>query len=118
MSTIAITSLPIVTTGLAGDIFPIVQNGATSQITNAGLFGSVPNLTVLGTFVSPTVNGITVGKGAGSSSFNTAVGELALGANTSSSTNTAMGYNAMKAITTGSGNTAFGAVSLALATTT
>ena len=118
MSTIAITSLPIVTTGLAGDIFPIVQNGATSQITNTELFGSVPNLTVLGTLVSPTVNGITVGKGAGSSSFNTAVGELALGANTSSSTNTAMGYNAMKAITTGSGNTAFGAVSLALATTT
>ena len=68
--------------------------------------------------IANTINGITVGKGPGTSSFNTAVGELALGANTSSSTNTAMGYNAMKAITTGSGNTAFGAVSLALATTT
>lgn len=68
--------------------------------------------------IANTINGITVGKGPGTSSFNTAVGELALGANTSSSTNTAMGYNAMKAITTGSGNTAFGAVSLTLATTT
>ena len=65
-----------------------------------------------------SVNGITVGKGAGSSSFNTAVGELALGANTSSATNTAIGYNAMKAITTGSGNTAVGAVALTLASDT
>ena len=65
-----------------------------------------------------SVNGITVGKGAGSSSFNTAVGELALGANTSSATNTAVGYNAMKAITTGSGNTAVGAVALTLASDT
>jgi hypothetical protein len=68
--------------------------------------------------IANTINGITVGKGPGTSSFNTAVGELALGANVSSSTNTAMGYNAMKAITTGSGNTAFGAVSLATASTT
>ena len=65
-----------------------------------------------------SVNNITVGKGAGSSSFNTAVGELALGANTSSATNTAVGYNAMKAITTGSGNTAVGAVALTLASDT
>ena len=67
--------------------------------------------------IANTINGITVGKGPGTSSFNTAVGELALGANTSSSTNTAIGYNAMKASTTGSGNTVVGAVALTLATT-
>ena len=62
-----------------------------------------------------SVNNITVGKGPGTGSFNTVVGQLALGANVSSSTNTAIGYNAMKTITTGSGNTAVGTVSLALA---
>lgn len=46
MSTIAISSLPVVTTGTATDVFPIVQNNVTSQITNANLFGSVPSATI------------------------------------------------------------------------
>ena len=59
MSTIAITSLPVATTGTAGDVFPIVKNGITSQITNANLFGSVPSMNVVGLIgtsaVAPTV---------------------------------------------------------------
>ena len=59
MATIAITSLPVVTTGLAGDVIPVVQSGVTSQITNANLFGSVPSMNVVGfigtTAIAPTV---------------------------------------------------------------
>ena len=46
MTTVAITGLPTVTSGLAADVFPIVQNGVTSQITNANLFGSIPSATI------------------------------------------------------------------------
>jgi len=46
MSTIAISSLPPVASGITTDVFVIVQNGVTSQITNANLFGSVTDLTV------------------------------------------------------------------------
>ena len=57
MTTVAITGLPTVTSGLAADVFPIVQNGVTSQITNANLFGSVPNLTVTDSTSTPNTFG-------------------------------------------------------------
>lgn len=55
-----------------------------------------------------TVNGITVGKGLGSLSQNTVVGEVALDAITTGNYNTAMGYNSLSAETTGTFNTAYG----------
>jgi hypothetical protein len=56
-----------------------------------------------------TISGLTVGKGAGAVSTNTAVGSDALINNTTGSQNTAVGYQAGYVITTGSQNTAFGA---------
>ena len=54
------------------------------------------------------VNLITVGRGAGAVSTNTAVGASALAANTSGAENTASGYEALYSNTTGSSNTATG----------
>ncbi len=59
-----------------------------------------------------TVNGLTVGKGLGSISTNTALGVSALNANTTGATNTALGYNALTANTSSSQNTAIGANAL------
>lgn len=97
MSTIAITSLPVVTTGLATDVFPIVQNNVTSQITNANLFNSVSK-----------INGVALGNGTGNHATNTAIGNDALIANTSALSNTALGVNTLNKTTTGSNNTAVG----------
>ena len=55
-----------------------------------------------------TVNGITLGKGAGNISTNTAIGLSALSSNTTGSNNTANGLNTLQENTTGSGNTANG----------
>jgi hypothetical protein len=54
------------------------------------------------------LNGVRVGRGAGSVSTNTAVGSNALTANTSGTVNTAVGEGALASNTTGSGNNAFG----------
>ena len=75
--------------------------------------------------VDSVINGLTVGKGAGAVSTNTAVGASALAGtntgglsvgvgyeaaytNTSGAENTAVGYRALKFNSTGNGNTAFG----------
>ena len=55
-----------------------------------------------------TINGLTVGKGAGNISSNTAVGLNALGANTTGVSNTAVGANALDSNTFGVQNTAVG----------
>ena len=80
-----------------------------------------------------SIYGITVGRGAGAVSTNTAVGANALAANTTSSLNTAFGYNALtladannnsafgynalSANTSGTPNSAFGRSALASTTT-
>jgi hypothetical protein len=46
MSTVAISALPAVTSSVAADVFPVVQSGVTSQITNTNLFGSIPSATI------------------------------------------------------------------------
>ena len=58
------------------------------------------------------VNGVSVGRGAGAVSTNTAVGASALAANTSGSVNAAFGSNSLASNTSGGGNTAFGPSSL------
>jgi hypothetical protein len=55
-----------------------------------------------------TIAGLTVGKGAGSVSTNTAVGASALAANTSGSVSVAVGASALEANTSGANNTAVG----------
>jgi hypothetical protein len=69
-----------------------------------------------------TINGLTVGKGAGSSAYNTVVGAGALAANTSGIINTAVGSTngsnaTLSSNTSGNGNNAFGAAALGKNTT-
>jgi len=70
----------------------------------------------LSSTLDATIYGLTVGRGAGAGSTNTAVGASALAANTTGSGTTAFGYQALNLNTTGTG-TAFGYVALAKATT-
>lgn len=59
--------------------------------------------------IDASINGITVGRGAGAVSTNTAVGASALaGSNSGTGLNTGLGYQALQSNTTGSYNTALG----------
>ena len=70
------------------------------------------------TFSSDLIaNGITVGKGGGALSRNTAIGASTLSSNTTGDYNTASGTNALSSNTTGNSNTAIGADALSSNTT-
>lgn len=64
-----------------------------------------------------SISGLTVGKGGGAISTNTAIGTSALNANTTGSANTAIGNQSMLLNTTGAGSTAVGFASLRSNTT-
>jgi hypothetical protein len=83
-------------------------------VTISGDTGISP-VTASGT--SASVDGMTVGRGGGEVSTNTAVGASALVANTTGSLNTAIGYQALDANTTGLTNTAVGENALGANTT-
>ena len=102
MSTIAITSLPVVTTGLVGDVIPVVQSGVTSQITNANLFNSITTL---------TVNGMAVGRGTGTNTSSVAIGN-GLSANTTGTDNVAIGTTVLANNNSGSQNIGIGTLAL------
>ena len=81
--------------------------------TSVGLnVGSGKTLAVAGTLTvtgtATTIQGLTVGRGAGAVATNTAVGASALAANTTGGANSAFGSSALSLITSGSGATAFG----------
>jgi hypothetical protein len=84
-------------------------NGGTIDGTVIG--GSTP-AAISGTTITGTqdasIHGLTVGRGAGGISDNTAVGNLALNSNTTGARNTAIGINALRFNTTGLDNTAVG----------
>jgi hypothetical protein len=91
--------------------------------TSVGLnVGSGKTLTVAGTLTASgtssftngtTIQGLTVGKGGGAVSSNTATGSSALAGNTSGSANSAFGQIALTTNTTGANNSAFGQGALA-----
>ena len=95
--------------------------------TSVGLnVGAGKTLAVAGTLTSTgtssfsagtTIQGLTVGRGAGAVSTNTAVGASALAANTSGAANAVFGYDALKANTTGYDSVAVGHSALLVATT-
>lgn len=85
---------------------------ASSAVPYSGATGAVN----LGAY-DLTINGITLGKGAGNISTNTASGYQALNSNTTGSSNTANGSQALYANTTGTGNTAIGRSALQTAST-
>ena len=87
------------------------------QFNDSGSFGGDAGLTYNKTTDTLSVNGITVGRGAGAVSTNTAVGASALAANTTGANNTAVGASALAANTTGVNNTALGSGALDVNTT-
>jgi hypothetical protein len=87
-----------------------IQNGAVIPAdlsTGAPSWDTSGNVTTTG-----TINNLTVGRGAGSVSTNTAVGASALDANTTGASNTAVGQNALLVNTDGAQNTAVGRAAL------
>jgi len=82
------------------------------SVTNTGTGNNV--LATSPTITTPTISGdasisgLTVGKGGGAVSTNTAVGASALAANTTGNSSVAVGYQALNANTTSSNNTAVG----------
>lgn len=114
-----ISALPSASTPLAGtEVLPIVQAGATDQVTVANLTaGRAVSVLSLTSTNDSTVNGVTVGKGAGSVSSNTALGVNALSIVTTGGTNTAIGLNTLPKVTISSGSTAIGSSALANNTT-
>ena len=98
MSTIAISSLPIATTSTSADVLPIVQTNVTKQISTSVLFGAAPNL---------NVDGLEVGRGAGTNTSSVAIGG-GLSVNTTGTGNFAIGNLALAVNTTGFKNIAIG----------
>ena len=88
------------TASAAGSKLFDLQSNGTSQVS----VDSSGSLEV----ASELVNSITVGRGAGAISTNTAVGSYALRANTTGNSNTANGFTALYSNTTGNSNTANG----------
>ena len=125
-----------------GNSIQIAGAGATNaaggsntqvQYNSSGALAGSANMTFNGTGLTlandASISGLTVGKGAGSVSTNTAVGasalasnttgaygvaigDLSLTANTSGNFNTAVGRNSSASNTTGSSNSSFGAATL------
>jgi hypothetical protein len=89
--------------------------GSVKTINGQSIVGS-GDLVVAGssTFATDiTVNNITVGRGAGNSSENTAIGFEALSSNTTGVKNTAIGQGALRSNIIGTDNAAFGTLALA-----
>ena len=89
-------------TGVASSGALVLQsNGTTTAVT-------ISTAQVATLEKDAVVNGLTVGRGAGAVSTNTAVGASALAANTTGSVNSAFGYQAGYSLTTGTFNNFFG----------
>ena len=83
----------------------------------ASINGGSANAQLTVTGGDASINGITVGRGAGSFSSNTAIGSSTLQKNTTGDYNTAIGTASMPANTTGGYNTALGRSALLVNTT-
>jgi hypothetical protein len=119
MSDAKISALPASTTPLAGtEVLPIVQSGATKQVSvtnlTAGRAVSVLSLTSTN---GATIQSLTVGRGAGAVATNTAVGLSALDSNTTGLANDSFGYLSLFSNTTANENVGFGYQTLYSATT-
>jgi hypothetical protein len=91
------------------------------QYNSSGSFAGSANFTFNGTTVTmandASISGLTVGKGGGAVSTNTAIGYQAINASATGGTNTAVGYQAVYSNTTGTANTALGLQALYANTT-
>ena len=97
--------------------------GSTTQVqyNNAGAFAGSANMTFNGTTLTlandASISGLTVGRGAGAVSDNTAVGASALAANISGSESVGLGYQALQSNTSGYSLVAVGYTALKANTT-
>jgi hypothetical protein len=104
---VAATSMQLRAAGASGYISFDANNTEQMRLTSS-LLSVVPGA---------TIQGLTVGLGAGAVSTNTAVGASALGGSNTGTENTAIGQQALLTNTSGSSNTAIGRNALALNTT-
>jgi stage V sporulation protein SpoVS len=109
MADTKISALPASTTPLAGtEVLPIVQSGVTKQVSVANLTaGRAVSALSLTSTNDASVNGLTVGRGAGAVASNTALGFQAINASATGTAVTAVGYQAGY-LSTGAGNQLFG----------
>ena len=106
------------TTNVTG-ILPIA-NGGTGSATQNFVDLTTTQTSIGGTktfTVDMVVNGVTIGRGGGFISTNTAIGNGALTSNSTGARNTGLGSGSFPSGTTGSDNTAIGANAMVLATT-
>ena len=105
---VVMSASPTLTGTIAGASLQLssLTSGRVTYATTSGLLTDSANLLYSGTDL--TVYGITVGRGAGAVSTNTAVGASALAANTTGSNQVAVGVNTLNANTTGIQNIAVG----------
>jgi hypothetical protein len=105
----------IFVTAAAADVTSDTANTASTLVARdaSGNF-SAGTVTADGLTVNADalIHGVTVGRGAGDVSTNTAVGASALAANTTGANNVANGYVALRQNTTGSSNVATGSLAL------
>lgn len=120
---ITATGTPSSTTYLRGDstwatITATTPGGSTTQVqyNSSGSFAGSANMTFSGTALTlandASISGLTVGKGGGSVSTATVVGNGAMAATNTGAYNAAFGNNASTSNTSGGYNTAIGAASL------
>ena len=109
MSNSKISALTASTTPLAGtEVLPIVQSSTTKQVSVANLTaGRAVSALSLTSTNDATVNGATIGRGAGNVATNTVLGNTAFASNSSGVANVAIGYYSQNG-TTGSRNVAIG----------
>ena len=93
------------------EVTNIKAKDGTASATIADSTGVMTIATLVGTN-DATISGLTVGKGAGAVSTNTAVGASALAANTTGARNNAFGWRSLYSNTTGADNTALGYAAL------
>jgi hypothetical protein len=120
--TAGVSTLAYSTTGASngGTISGTTLTLAAADATNPGLISTgaqtiagAKTFTNTATFNTDiSVNGLTVGRGAGAVASNAALGATALNANTSGNYNVALGSEALKSNTTGSVNVALGAATI------
>ena len=97
--------------GSVNQILTTDGSGTLSWASSGVPYTGATGVVNLGAF-DLTVNGLKVGKGAGTNSQNTALGNASLGLNTTGTVNSAVGFESLKSNTTGAANTAFGAYAL------
>ena len=93
------------------DLTSYVTTNTVQTITSAKTFSETTTFSK-----DAIVNGITVGKGGGNESTNTAIGTAALNSNTTGNSNIAVGMNALSGNITGNYSTAIGLDALKIST--